>query len=107
MCAQYYAPTVGRPSLASGRYCGLLLVRYFEHRDSERAIVSRSADSFALRHLPGFQLPEAPPDHSNDVAQRGWLIALETHCAVFMWILQRLAGAGLVKGQTIGILSAC
>jgi transposase len=31
------------------------------------------------------------------------LIDLETHQAVFTWILQRLADAGLVKGETIGI----
>src|SRR5688500_18215917 len=31
------------------------------------------------------------------------LIDLETHEAVFTWILQRLADAGLVKGKTIGI----
>jgi hypothetical protein len=30
-------------------------------------------------------------------------IDLETHEAVFTWILQRLADAGLVKGKTIGI----
>jgi transposase len=28
---------------------------------------------------------------------------LETHRGVFTWILQQLADAGLVKGQTIGI----
>jgi hypothetical protein len=31
------------------------------------------------------------------------LIDIETHEAVFTWILQRLADAGLVKGKTIGI----
>src|SRR5688500_7148760 len=31
------------------------------------------------------------------------LIDLETHEAVFTWMLQRLADAGLVKGKTIGI----
>ena len=31
------------------------------------------------------------------------MIDLETHEAVFTWILQRLADAGLVKGKTIGI----
>jgi len=31
------------------------------------------------------------------------LIDLETHEAVFTWILQRLANAGLVTGETIGI----
>jgi hypothetical protein len=31
------------------------------------------------------------------------LIDLETHEAVFTWMLQRLADAGLVKGKTVGI----
>ncbi len=31
------------------------------------------------------------------------MIDLETHEAVFTWILQRLADEGLVKGKTIGI----
>ena len=30
-------------------------------------------------------------------------IDVETHLAVFTWVLQRLADAGLVKGQTVGI----
>jgi transposase len=47
-------------------------------------------------------LPEAPPDHST-ISRTRRLIDLETHEAVFTWILQRLADAGLVKGKTIGI----
>jgi transposase len=102
LCAQFYAPTMGRPSLGPGRYFRLLLVGYFEGLDSERAIAWRAADSFALRHFLGLQLPEAPPDHST-ISRTRRLIDVETHRAVFTWILQRLADAGLVKGQTIGI----
>jgi transposase len=47
-------------------------------------------------------LPEAPPDHST-ISRTRRLIDLETHEAVFTWILQRLADEGLVKGKTIGI----
>lgn len=47
-------------------------------------------------------LPEAPPDRST-ISRTRRLIDLETHEAVFTWILQRLADAGLVKGKTIGI----
>jgi transposase len=47
-------------------------------------------------------LPETPPDYST-ISRTRRLIALETHHAVFTWILQRLADAGLVKGKTIGI----
>ena len=31
------------------------------------------------------------------------MIDLETHEAVFTWMLQRLADAGLVKGKTVGV----
>ena len=102
LCAQFYAPNMGRPSLAPGRYFRLLLVGYFEGLDSERAIAWRAADSFALRHFLGLELPEAPADHST-ISRTRRLIDLETHRAVFTWVLQRLADAVLVKGQTIGI----
>ena len=69
---------------------------------AERAIAWRAADSFALREFLGLVLAEAPPDHST-ISRTRRLIDLETHEAVFTWILQRLADAGLVKGKTIGI----
>jgi transposase len=102
LCAQFYAPTIGRPGLPPGRYFRLLLVGYFEGLDAERAIAWRAADSFALRRFLHLELPEAPPDHST-ISRTRRLIDLETHRAVFTWILQRLADAGLVKGQTIGV----
>ena len=37
-CRTFYAPVLGRPSLAPGRYFRLLLVGYFEGIDSERGI---------------------------------------------------------------------
>lgn len=101
-CARFYADTLGRPSLPPGQYFRLLLVGYFEGLDSERAIAWRAADSFALREFLGLVLPDAPPDHST-ISRTRRLIDLETHQAVFTWILQRLADAGLVKGKTIGI----
>src|SRR6187551_2661659 len=102
LCAPFYAATMGRPSLAPGRYFRLLMVGYFEGLDSERAIAWRAADSFALRKFLGLVLPEAPPDHST-ISRTRRLIDLETHEAVFTWMLQRLADAGLVTGKTVGI----
>jgi transposase len=102
LCARFYAPTMGRPSLAPGQYFRLLLVGYFEGLDSERAIAWRAADSFALRYFLGLELPEAPPDHST-ISRTRRLIDLETHRAVLTWVLEGLAAAGLVKGETIGI----
>ena len=74
----------------------------FEGLDAERAIAWRAADSFALRDFLRLELPEGPPDHST-ISRTRRLIDLETHQAVFTWIVQRLAEAGLVKGQTVGI----
>jgi transposase len=47
-------------------------------------------------------LEEIPPEHST-ISRTRRLIDVETHRAVFTWILQVLATANLVKGKTIGI----
>lgn len=101
LCHRFYADD-GRPGLPPGRYFRLLLIGYFEGLDAERAIAWRAADSFALREFLGLVLPEAPPDHST-ISRTRRLIDVETHEAVFTWMLQRLAEAGLVKGKTVGI----
>jgi transposase len=102
LCQRFYAEEIGRPSLPPGRYFRLLLIGYFEGLDAERAIAWRAADSFALREFLGLVLPEGPPDHST-ISRTRRLIDVETHEAVFTWILQRLADAGLVQGKTVGI----
>jgi transposase len=101
-CAAFYATTIGRPSLTPGTYFRLLLIGYFEGIDSERGIAWRTADSLALRGFLGLGLDEIPPEHST-ISRTRRLIDLETHRAVFTWILQILATADLVKGKTIGI----
>jgi transposase len=101
-CATFYAETMGRPGLPPGIYFRLLLIGYFEGLDSERGIAWRAADSFALRDFLGVGLEEAPPDHST-ISRTRRLIDLETHRAVFTWVLQCLSTAGLIKGKTIGI----
>jgi transposase len=101
-CATFYAKTMGRPGLPPGIYFRLLLIGYFEGIPSERGIAWRAADSFALRDFLGVGVEDAPPDHST-VSRTRRLIDLETHRAVFTWVLQCLSTAGLVKGKTIGI----
>lgn len=101
-CAQYYAARMGRPSLAPGVYFRLLLIGYFEGIDSERGIAWRAADSLGLRRFLRIGLHEMPPDHST-ISRTRRLIAVETHDAVFGWVLERLAEAGLLKGKTIGV----
>ena len=80
----------------------MLLLGYFEGLDSERAIAWRAGDSLSLRQFLDVSLDEAPPDHST-VSRRRRRVAVETHLAVFTWVLQRLADAGLVGGKTVGI----
>ena len=64
-CRRFYAPVMGRPSLAPGRYFRLLLVGYFDGIDSERGIAWRAADSLAVRSFVRLALNEASPDHST------------------------------------------
>ena len=91
-----------RPSLAPGRYFRLLLVGYVEGLDSERAIAWRAADSLSLRSFLRLAPPSAPPDHST-ISRTRRLLSVETHEAVFTWVLQQRADAGLVRGRTVGI----
>ena len=102
ICAKFYDPKMGRPGLAPGIYFRMLLIGYFEGLDSERGIAWRTADSLALRDFLGLDLTDAPPDHST-VSRTRRLMDLETHQAVFTWVLQRIADSGLLKGKTIGI----
>ena len=101
-CPKFYADGVGRPSLAPGRYFRMLLLGYFEGLESERAMAWRAADSLSLRQFLDLALPEAPPDHST-VSRTRRRIDVETHEAVFTWVLQRVADADLLKGKTVGI----
>jgi transposase len=102
LCAGFYAPVMGRPGLAPGRYFRLLLVGYFEGIDSERGIAWRATDSLAVRHFLHLALDEAPPDHST-ISRTRRLIDLDTHRAVFTWVQQRLVASGLLKGKTVSI----
>src|SRR6516225_8609300 len=101
-CARFYAERMGRPSLAPGRYFRLLLIGYFEGIEGERGIAWRAADSLALRSFLGWGLNEMPPDHST-ISRTRRLIDVETHQAVFRWVLELLAEKGLLKGKTVGI----
>jgi transposase len=101
-CARFYAERMGRPSLPPGRYFRLLLIGYFEGIEGERGIAWRAADSLALRSFLGVGLNEMPPDHST-ISRTRRLIDVETHQAVFRWVLELLAEKGLLKGKTLGI----
>jgi transposase len=101
-CRPFYAPVMGRPSLAPGRYFRLLLIGYFEGLDSERGIAWRAADSLAVRQFLGLGLDEAAPDHST-ISRTRRLIDVEAHQAVFTWVQERLVEAHLLRGTTLAV----
>ena len=102
LCAAFYADRLGRPSLRPGRYFRMLFIGYFEGVSSERGIAWRVADSLSLRSFLDLEVTEAAPDHST-LSRTRRRIDVETHEAVFTWILERLSAAGLVRGKTVGI----
>jgi transposase len=103
LCRKFYKKSqYGRPSMAPGVYFRALLIGYFEGLDSERGIAWRVADSLSLRRFLGFALDEQTPDHST-ISRTRRLFWLETHKAVFKWVIGILTGEGLIQGQTIAI----
>ena len=102
ICERFYAGEVGRPGLAPGIYFRLLMVGYFEGIDSERGIAWRSGDSLSIRSFCRIALDESVPDHST-ISRTRRLMDVETHQAVFQWVLQVLAEKKLLKGNSIGV----
>lgn len=103
LCRKFYKQSrYGRPSMAPGVYFRALLIGYFEGLDSERGIAWRVADSLSLRKFLGYALDEQTPDHST-ISRTRRLYWVETHTAVFRWVLRILSGAGLIAGETIAI----
>jgi transposase len=103
VCQKYYKKSpYGRPSMAPGVYFRCLLIGYFEGLDSERGIAWRTADSLSLRQFLGYALDEATPDHST-ISRTRRLFWLETHKAVFRWVLKMLSEEGLISGRTVSI----
>ena len=101
-CRKFYHATLGRPSVPPGVYFRMLLVGYFEKLPSERQIAWRCADSLSLRAFLGLAPGDGSPDDSS-LNRARLRIDLETHQAVFDWVLKRLAEHELLKGQRLGI----
>jgi len=102
ICEEFYAGEVGRPGLSPGMYFRLLMVGYFEGIDSERGIAWRASDSLSIRSFVRIALDERVPDHST-ISRTRRLMDVETHQAVFQWVLVVLAEKKLLKGTTIGV----
>ena len=80
----------------------MLMVGYFEKLPSERQIAWRCADSLSLRALLGLAPGADSPDDSS-LNRTRLRIDLETHQAMFDWVLKRLAEHELLKGRTLGV----
>jgi transposase len=103
LCRKFYKKSqYGRPSLSPGVYFRCLLIGYFEGLDSERGIAWRTADSLSLRKFLGYTLEEKTPDHST-ISRTRRLYWIETHKAVFSWVLKILSEEGLISGRTISV----
>ena len=92
----------GPAESGSGRYFRLLLIGYFGGLDSERGIAWRAEDSLSVRAFLRLAAPAVPPDHST-ISRTRRLFPVETHQAVFTWVLEQLAASGLVAGKTLGV----
>lgn len=101
-CGPYYAEKLGRPSMPPAVYFKMLFIGFFEGLDSERGIAWRVADSIALRDFLGYAITDGTPDHST-ISRTRRLMLLETHQAVFTWVLGVLADEKLLRGDTLGI----
>jgi transposase len=101
-CRKFYHERLGRPSLPPAVYFRLMLIGYFEGLDSERGIAWRMADSLGLRRFLGYALTDTTPDHST-ISRTRRLIDVETHEAIFGWVLGVLADSDLLKGKTLGL----
>src|SRR5260370_41680633 len=95
-CQGFYAPKMGRPSLAPGMYFRLLLIGYFEGIDSERGMAWRAQDSLALRRFLRVGLEESPPDHCT-ISRTRRLMDPGTHREVVGWGRRLAAAEGMVK----------
>ena len=101
-CRKFYAAKMGRPSVAPGVYFRMLMIGYFEKLDSERQIAWRCDDSRSLRAFLGIAENQPTSDHSN-LSRTRQRIDVETHQAVFDWVLKRLAEHDLLKGRVLGV----
>jgi transposase len=102
LCERFYSKGDGRPSIPPGTYARMLFIGFFEGIDSERGIAWRCSDSLSLRGFLGFAMSQATPDHSSlsRIRQR---IDVETHQAVFTFVLKVLNDKGLLPGKTVGV----
>ena len=101
-CQSFDADRLGRTGLAPGVYFRTLFLGDFEGIDSERG------DGLADRGLPEpARLPRSDAGRlaarSSTLSGTRRLMDVETHEAVFQWMLTVLSGQGLIDGRTVGV----
>ena len=104
LCDRFYAPVMGRPSLAPGRYFRLLLVGYFEGIDSERGIAWRATDSLAVRSFlrlagPRVKSPRQRCSALSPTHGQAMFANLRT-----LWSARSSSAAGRLSSQLISML---
>jgi transposase len=96
-----YAEGIGRPSLDPVVFVKLMLVSYFENIVSDSELAFRAADSLTIRRFLGYGLEERTPERTTILkCRQRW--PEEMFAAIFMGVLEQLAGVGLVKGEHLG-----
>jgi transposase len=97
-----FADGVGRPSVPPGVYFRMSLVGYFEGLGSERGVAWRCADSLGLREFLGYDVTQAPPDHST-VSRWRRKLPLSVHRKVFAWVVRVAREEGVLKGRQVAV----
>ena len=96
-----YAEGVGRPSLDPVVFVKLNLVAYFENVAGDSELAFRAADSLTIRRFLGYGLEERTPERTTILkCRQRW--PEEMFAAIFLRVLEQLAGEGLVKGEHLG-----
>ena len=104
LCRKYYAPVMGRPSIAPGVYFRCFLVGYFEGIDSERGIAYRIADSLSLREFLGLS-PEDPAPDQSTLSKRDDLQSLRVTVAETGSVATQMAGQA-AEADAVGPVKA-
>jgi transposase len=102
LCAPYYAARMGRESIPPGVYFRMILVGYFEGISSQRGIAWRCHDSRSLAEFLGVPVHEETPDHSS-LSRIHVRLPLETHEAMFQFVLKLAAQKNLLRGKTVAV----
>ncbi len=101
-CRCCYAVRTGAPSVPPGRCLRRHLEGCFEGIDSGRGLEWRGSDSLSLREFLRLESRDRVPDHCW-LSKTRTRLPHEGHAAVFDRVLARVAEAGPVKGERIGV----